>query len=649
MRVRILLVVAAVAFGLALFVTTAGGIAWAVGPFTLSIRTAGRPLLVGLVATIVMLAHALRAPRGPAKAGPHEGAASSHEGAASSARGPRDDGNASDTVETGRYGANTSFPVASGFSRTSRGVDLLSQTGFGALFICTLAILLRYTVTTCGGLDSYGYVSTAHLFLSGHVTQPEPVAALLPFDHAIRAVTPLGYVPAPSGDAIVPRFPPGLPLVMALFVALFGKAGAFYVAPTLAIGTTLLVYFLARGISLSRNSVSDELPVRPSSVVRRPSSDSSSRLSAPASRLLPLLASSLVFTNPVLLNSAIQPMSDVPAAFWVMAAVAALWRDRPWAFVGGVSAGMAMLTRPPLLLAAIAIGGVAAWKGRGPLSKYAAGLAPAIIGLLVLHWRLYGHPLNSGYGSAGALFGASVIAENLTIQAKWLTIVLTPLLPLGFLVACLWGHRRFAWFAGVLFVSVALPYTLYRAVFVDWEILRFLLPGLVPLGIVCADGFLAALSRAGFKTVGPNGTRVTQWMPVAALAIAVFAAIGSHSYLSNHNVFGLWRQESKYPLVGDWFQQHTSGDTIVLAALHSGSLRYYGGHSTLRWTEIPPDKLANTVDVLERRGYRCYLVLDGAEEEQEFRQRFPADELAAVDMSNEARVRNVSILKLQRR
>ena len=66
--------------------------------------------------------------------------------------------------------------------------------GLLALLLAAAAMYATYQVRVCGGLDSYGYVSTASLMASGHLTERQPLVPLLPFEHASAAAAPLGYV-----------------------------------------------------------------------------------------------------------------------------------------------------------------------------------------------------------------------------------------------------------------------------------------------------------------------------------------------------------------------------------------------------------------------------------------------------------------------
>jgi hypothetical protein len=542
---------ASAGFGAGTVIALSGGGQWPLGPVVLRAATASRPLAVGMLATGLLVGVVSR--------------------------------------------------QAAGRSRMQRAARELAAVTFGALLCAAAGMVLRSLVTACGGLDSYGYVSAAHLLLSGRLVEHQPLAALMPFDGGIRGLTPLGYLPGRAGDIIVPRFPLGFPLVVAASMAAFGDAAAWYVAPALAAGTTALSYLIARRIT---------------------------------SRIGAILAAVLVATSPVLVNSAIQPMSDVPAAFWLAAAVLGSLAGFP--FGAGLCAGLAALTRPPLLLAAVVIA-IACSRDRRFLVMYAAGAAPAILALLGLQWTYYGHPFMSGYGSAGELFTVGVVGTNLRNYVCWILLVLTPLVPLGVVLAFRYGSAQFARLGTAVFTTVALPYIFYAAVYADWEVLRFLLPGLVPLLISCADGFVSALDRTRWRT----------WIAPLAAAFAFAAASTSYAYLTAHGVFGLWHQEAKYPLVGEWFVRNTGPSAIAMASLHSGSIRQYGDRTTVRWDAVPSGRLDQTVSALVRHGHRCYLVLDGASERDAFDERFTADERRRLRSTPVGRVREVDIIALE--
>ena len=482
-----------------------------------------------------------------------------------------------------------------------------------ACFWITIAIILltmlrvgaSSVVTACGGLDSAGYVGSAKLLLSGHLRLSQPIARVLPFPDATAASAPLGFVASGEPYVVAPRFPPGLPMLMALAIAAAGLQGAFFVAPVLAVATVGLVFGLAR---------------RATDVVTAG------------------LAAAITAVTPIFLDLALQPMSDVPATFWIVLAGFCLWRPAPLATAGALAAGMAILTRPPLLLAAIALGVTTRFDSRRQAIAF-AGIVMAVTLLFVaLQRHLYGDALVSGYGTAGHLFTLSALPRNLWFYGKWLLIICTPALPVLFAVGAS-ADPRLAVRAGAVFLAVSAPYLVYAPPFEDWEILRFLLPGLPFLFIVGAKG-VVSIGGARNRPAGAY---------VAATLAALLLAGGSYAFLRGTHVFNLAVQEERYRLVGEWFRTNTPPQAVAVAALHSGSLRIYAGRTTIRADVIPDGTLAATVGALERAGYVPYLVLEQGDEYPEFDRRFRVFADPALDVIPEGRVRGVAFLRLATR
>jgi hypothetical protein len=211
------------------------------------------------------------------------------------------------------------------------------------ILVIDLRLVVTHLVTTCGGLDSAGYVGSARLLLSGHFMQYEPIARVLPFSNATAAAAPLGFVASGQPSFISPRFPPGLPLLMAVALAAGGRVGPFVIAPALAIATVVLVFRFAR------------------------------RTSDPVTAGL---AATLTAITPIFVEMALQPMSDVPATFWVVLSGSFLWRPHPRATPAALAAGMAILTR----VVVCAKGIVAIGRPRDhPASGYVVGTIAAIL------------------------------------------------------------------------------------------------------------------------------------------------------------------------------------------------------------------------------------------------------------------------------
>jgi hypothetical protein len=464
-----------------------------------------------------------------------------------------------------------------------------------------LGLLLGHLVVACGGLDSAGYLASARLFLSGHLTEYQPVARWLPFAGATAAASPLGMVPAATPYFMAPRFPPGLPLVMAASLALGGRTAPFFVTPVLGAGVVAITYVTAR------------------------------RMTEPVTAAL---AAVMAGTTPAFLDMALQPMSDVPATFWVILTAFYLWRPAPRPALAALSAGMAILTRPPLALAAVALALTTAWPDRRRPAIFALLTGVFVAALMALQSHIYGHAFTSGYGSAGQLFMLSALGAQILLHGKWLLTVHTPLLVLLFAAGAA-ARRALAARAGVVFLAVAAPYLIYAPRFEDWEIVRFLLPGLPFVFIVCASGVVWLV----------RGYRHPLRAMIAATGVSIAIAGGAYAFAAAHHLFDLRNQEMKYPLVGEWFAKHTPPNAVAIAALHSGSVHFYSGRPVVRADAIPDGLLLDTVRSLERAAYVPYLVLESGDEYEVFERRQP-DAARSLTMVPEARIRGVLIARL---
>lgn len=100
---------------------------------------------------------------------------------------------------------------------------------FAFLLIAFFAILyFSYYSPYCGASDSYGYVSEAYRFLSGSLYKEETMLKELGLDKSYNGFfLPLGYRPSMDMTGTVPTYPPGLPLIMALFALFLEKKVLF--------------------------------------------------------------------------------------------------------------------------------------------------------------------------------------------------------------------------------------------------------------------------------------------------------------------------------------------------------------------------------------------------------------------------------------
>jgi hypothetical protein len=473
--------------------------------------------------------------------------------------------------------------------------------------ICGSAVTwLRFLVTTVGGADSFGYVSASQLIAQGRLFGDAPIAEWLTAANRMAIASPLGWTPSPDNAGIAPTFPIGVSVVMALFALIAGPDAVFFVAPVMAAITLVLVYRLACTWYDADTA---------------------------------LFATAIMAWNPLFITYAKQPMSDVPATMWmVLALFLAVRATAATGFGAGLAAGMAVITRPALLIAA-AITPWLARRGAKPVARAAltaAGVAVGVGVLMALQHRLFGSAFSTGYGAAENLFAIEHLPTNAGIFSGHLWTVVGPLWLLGLTLGLVGARPDPRIKPAVLFGAVAAPYFFYLP-FDHWETLRFLLPGLAPLTVLVADGLIHIARWPRHRTAAA----------VITTALLAFTLWWSESLLRRSSVWAVATLEERYPLAGDWIDVNTPPTSVVLANQHSGSLRWYGKRHTLRWDFIAPAELAKTIREIESHGGTVYAVLEGDEVDM-FDARF-ANVVNQLQIDHVGRLRNVYFRRLTSR
>jgi hypothetical protein len=246
---------------------------------------------------------------------------------------------------------------------------------------------------------------------------------------------------------------------------------------------------------------------------------------------------------------------------------------------------------------------------------FASALAPGLMALAWIQHVRYGSLLASGYGTLEQGFAVGNLGPNLARYPRWMTASHTPFIWLWAL-APFWIRRRAAgrlpaWTALLLSLAVwaaYLPYAYFQPH--EWFYTRFLLPALPLMLFFAAATALSALRRL------PAASRAT----VTAFVFLALAGLFLQ-FARSHNVFDLRRQESKYPIAGEFVRDQLPSTAFVLAAQHSGSIRYYANRPTLRWDLLDAAHLDDALASLREEGYQPFAVLD-ADEAVEFRRKF---------------------------
>lgn len=477
--------------------------------------------------------------------------------------------------------------------------------------VATAAAGMRLGTRTAGGADSAGYLGQAARWREGTLRVEDPWIARSPWPAAAATWCPLGSSPAPDGRALVPRYPPGLPLLFAAAETAAGRRAVWAVVPALGGLLVAAAAWLA------------------------------ARLGGPPSGLV---AASMAASSATFFFHLVQPMSDVPAAAaWTLGAALAMRGTTAGAGCAGLAAGVAVAIRPNLAPLLAPLAWLAACEGAreqparrrwrpAAAAACVAGALPAIAFVALLNVRLYGGPFSSGYGTVGQLFAVSNAALTLPRYASWLADREPFVLVMaGLVLAAAYGPggalRRFARVTLAVAALVLGAYAFY-APFESPTYLRFLLP---------AFPFLTAAGSA-------MAWRMAQALPPAARAAGVVAAtLAAPAWglttARDMGVFGrLQAAERRYVRVAEAVGTIAGGARpVVVAGQHSGSLAYYTGASTLRWDELPQGgaSLARAIALVEAAGGRLAVVLDESEEEP-FRRRFAGHPAGMLDWAPRA-------------
>lgn len=434
--------------------------------------------------------------------------------------------------------------------------------------------LRRYTSPYAGGSDSSGYLNSAALLLDGRLTTTRPV---LPghtvAEFGIGAHVPLGFLPRVGSDEMSPTYPLGLPLHL---VAFSWIAGLDWATVPLNICTALagggLLYLLARRLSLPPGW-------------------------ALAGAMLLLLCPLYIFT-------ATQPMSDLLASVWSLAALYAALRAREkwsWALACGFAVAWAVLVRPTDLLLVVPVALALGLAWRSYLWVGLGGLPGAVL-LAAYNHQIYGSSFITGYGDIWLAFSREFAAHNLPFFALWIPGLLTPLvlaaLAAPFLPA---GRQRDLGVLGTWAAVLIGFYAFYYHSGETWWYLRFILPAFPVLilgALVVLHSFLSA--APGRKIIGG--------LLLAASLGWELVQVDRLQLLQNKS------GEATYADASAWTREHLPANAAIICMQVSGALHYYTGFLVVRWEQVAPGDLRRLFLALQDLHQPVYAVLYDFEE-----------------------------------
>ena len=447
------------------------------------------------------------------------------------------------------------------------------------------------------GADASGYLSYTALLLDGTLLRPEPLASIATWADGAATLAPLGWRAALEPGMQVPTYAIGLPLLLAPGHVIGGAVAASLVVPlTLAIAVWATATI-------------------------------AHRLAGPHASII---AAVWLATSPVALIESMQVMSDVPVTAAWLVCWWLVFTSRPLA-AGGVAA-LAVLIRPNLaplaLVPALCVvledtrGGALPGSGRGIRFSTPVAVAGAVVAYL--QWRYFGSPFRSGYGTAAEIYSVANIAPNASLYTRWLLdshgpwLFFAPAVLLGPVARFARSSRREIQWLLVFAALVVVAYLIY-AVFETWTYLRFMLPALAIAMIAVAAVVAAGLAR-GQAAVRVAGLALVM-LALASFNIAAARELGVFRFAGHH---------ARGRAIGEALAASLPPQAVILSGEQSGAMRYYTGHSIVRWDLIDPEAMPHALDALRLSGAQLWVVLDDWEEEM-FRRKFPDLAAASID------------------
>jgi len=374
-----------------------------------------------------------------------------------------------------------------------------------------------------GACDWYGYYEQARLLLRGTVQLETAVSPA-----TFAAIVPMGFEPA--GDHAVPQYPPGYPLLLALFMAVGLQ---FEAAPFFGLLSCLLLYQILR---------TEKIP--------------------------PWLAA--LFTvawafNPIVFFGATSLMSDLPAACFVMLAYLA-WR-RDWLWLSALALGYAVIVRPTNALFVLFLLPVVHREGR--FWPYLWRLALPCVVYAAYNWALYGAPWRTGYTDIRGDLVAGQFWDRAWFYFKQTSRQLTPLLLL--LVPLAWyrrGWRQLYWLLG--FAALFVFYSFWRSGGDLWWWTRFLLPAYPALYLFSALGFLHL-----HETLTTRWGRGGVYLSVLLLAALALVPLCQIDYGQRRGDLWVKNRALEYQQVSEHCARLLPPGTWVGSVEFAGAMRIY--------------------------------------------------------------------------
>lgn len=437
------------------------------------------------------------------------------------------------------------------FGSNRRLLRILAALVLGVAVVWYFAFLRRNCASYAVGSDVAGYMNIARLLREGQLVQHVPkIEGLDAPAWDFMRQQPLGFAVDRHTGRMVPTYPVGLPLHYVAIAPWVGLAQApVVISLAFAFLSAVLMIGFARTLGLPW--------------------------------LWALAGVAILWACPLFLFLVFQPLSDLPAMVWTLAALwaALLARRHPgWGLAAGAAMAIAVLVRPTNLLLIVPIGVALGLRWRAWLALAIGGL-PGAAFLAWYNLKLYGAVMATGYGEVGYLFGLRFLRHNALHFAWWIPVLVSPPVALAVLA---WPRLIGERFIAILFGTWAAVfvgfYIFYFHSGETWWYLRFILPMFPTL-------ILGALLVAHRWTESrPAGRPGRFWLFVALAFVLVWEARAARILAVNTQVGA----DAMYRDGVTWMQTRAPRDAIVLQMQFSGTFTYYTTFTIVRWDLLSP-------------------------------------------------------------
>jgi hypothetical protein len=420
------------------------------------------------------------------------------------------------------------------------GWRLLAGLALAAIFIFFSVHRQRYV----GAADWYGYYAESLLFRQGQLTMK---TAFPPARYP--AFAPLGFNAV--GNKIIPQYPPGFPLLLALF----GLLGLEFFVNALAGVLTILILYL-----ILRNSVN---------------------------RGMALLYTLLWTFFPVSLFISIRLMSDLIATLFILLTYYFFTRNK--IFWSGVAFSYAVAVRPSCVLFFIIFLPLIFRKKKFWPFCFSAAIIGSLYGFY--NWIVFGKPWMTGYQGAANELTGTVFLHHFIYYGKIIFILMTPLLLIPALLTLV-RRKPHSWFYFSWLAAFWIFYSFWRAGADSWWYLRFLLPGLPALFILSAIGMQDIRERLLIWK--------PRWQPLlnAAAVLILFIMLPYFNAFSDRNLVLTADKGEMYYQATKKMQSLVPPNALVGGLEMSGPIRLYTDLESFRWDQ--PQSLKLIHDFLKK-------------------------------------------------